>query len=199
MSWEYVHLVTHAFPIVLSVTGAGVGLIGWALRRESLERWGLIAILLAGIGAIPAYVSGISAADVVADRTFVTPGIVQTHRTWATWALILLVTAGIFAAFSLFQPKDARLRRFVLLVGLGAATLVGFTAYRGGRIVHGAEGEAARAEKSRDTGPGSAPRPSDTDAAAIDSTAAGAAGGDATAADSTAPGSPPTDSAGGGS
>jgi uncharacterized membrane protein len=184
VSWEYVHLVTHAFPIVLSVTGAGVGLIGWALRRESLERWGLVAILLAGVGAIPAYVSGISAADVVADRTFVTPGIVQTHRTWATWALILLVTAGIFAVFSLFQPKDARLRRFVLFIGLAAATLVGFTAYRGGRIVHGAEGEAARAERSKEAAPAAEPVPSATDS---------------TATDSTAPSPPAADSAGGAS
>jgi hypothetical protein len=70
---------------------------------------------------------------------------VQDHRTWATWAAITLVTCGIFAGFSMAQPKDQRLRRFVLIIGLLAAGLVGYSAFRGGKIVHGEEPEASEA------------------------------------------------------
>ena len=143
MNWEYIHLVSHPFPIVLSIVGAVVGLVGWATGRESLERYGLVSLLIAALFAIPSYISGITAADAVIDRTFVRPGIVQEHRTWATWASILLVTSGIFAVFSMTQPEDGRLRRFVLLLGLGAALLVGFSGFRGGKIVHGAAAPAA--------------------------------------------------------
>jgi uncharacterized membrane protein len=137
MNWEYLHLISHPFAIVLPIAGAAVGLAGWAAGREELERWGVVAILLAGIAAVPSYFTGIAAADDVSQRIFVTPSIVQTHRTWATWAAVLLITAGIFAGYSIFQPRERRLRRFVLLVGAAAATLIGLAAFRGGKIVHG--------------------------------------------------------------
>lgn len=137
MNWEYAHLITHPFAIVLPIVGVAVGLAGWAAGRDELERYGLISLLLAGVAAIPSYITGISTADDVASRTFVEPGLVQDHRTWATWAAILLVTCGIFAGFSLAQPGDRRLRRFVLLLGVLAAGLVGWSAFRGGKIMHG--------------------------------------------------------------
>lgn len=142
MNWEYLHLVTHPFAIVLPIVGVVVGVAGWIARREELERYGLISLLIAAVAAIPSYITGISTADDVAARTFVEPGLVQDHRTWATWAAIALVTCGIFAGFALAQPKDQRLRRFVLLVGALAAGLVGYSAFRGGKIMHGPEPQA---------------------------------------------------------
>lgn len=145
MNWEYLHLVTHPFAIVLPIVGVAVGLVGWAAGREELERYGLLSLLLAAVAAIPSYITGISTADNVAARTFVEPGLVQDHRTWATWAAISLVTCGIFAGFAMAQPKDRRLRRFVLIVGVLAAALVGYSAFRGGKIVHGEEVESETA------------------------------------------------------
>lgn len=145
MNWEYLHLVTHPFAIVLPIVGVAVGLVGWVAGRDELERYGLISLLIAAVAAIPSYVTGISTADDVAARTFVEPGLVQDHRTWATWAAITLVTCGIFAGFSMAQPKDRRLRRFVLIIGALAAGLVGYSAFRGGKIVHGEEGQASEA------------------------------------------------------
>ena len=139
MNWEYIHLISHPFAIVLPIVGAVVGLVGWAIRRESLEKYGVLSILLGGIAAAPSYYSGITAADEVAQRTFVSPGLVQDHRTWATWAAVLLVTSAIFAGYSMFQPAEKRLRRFVLLAGAGAALLTALAAFRGGQIEHGPE------------------------------------------------------------
>jgi len=145
VNWEYLHLVTHPFAIVLPIVGVAVGLAGWIAGRDELERYGLISLLIAAVAAIPSYITGISTADDVAGRTFVEPGLVQDHRTWATWAAIMLVTCGIFAGFSMAQPKDRRLRRFVLIVGALAAGLVGYSAFRGGKIVHGEDGAGAAA------------------------------------------------------
>jgi uncharacterized membrane protein len=142
VNWEYLHLVTHPFAIVLPIVGAAVGLVGWAAGRDELERYGLLSLLIAAVAAIPSYITGISTADDVAARTFVEPGVVQDHRTWATWAAIALVTCGIFAGFSMAQPKDRRLRRFVLVAGALAAVLVGYSAFRGGKILHD-EGDQA--------------------------------------------------------
>lgn len=143
MSWEYLHLVTHPFPVVLALVGSAAGLCGWAGGREALERYGILSLLLAGAAAIPAYFTGIAAADTAAARTFVEPSLVQTHRTWATWTTVALVTVGAFAAFSLWQPSDRRLRRFVLVTGLAAACLLAWTSWLGGHIVHGEPGGEA--------------------------------------------------------
>lgn len=137
VSWEHLHLISHSFPIVLTASGTLVGLYGWVRGRESLELWGLVALLIGGAFVAPAYLTGLAAADVVADRTFVRPGIVQTHRFWATWAAIPVFTAAALAAFALHERDDRRLRRFVLLLGLFATLMVGVAAWQGAKIVHG--------------------------------------------------------------
>ncbi|MCG8469339.1 MAG: hypothetical protein MJB57_14220 [Gemmatimonadetes bacterium] len=137
MSWEHLHLVSHSFPIVLSMSATLVGLFGWWRGIESLESWALVALIVSAAFVAPAYLTGLAAADVVADRTFVRPGVVQTHRFWATWAAIPLFTAGALAAFALHEREDQKLRRFVILVGLLASLIVGYTAWLGSRIVHG--------------------------------------------------------------
>jgi len=144
VNWEYFHLISHPFAIVLPIVGAVVGLTGWILGREWLERYGVLSILLGGLAAIPSYFTGITAADDVTQRIFIAPGIVQTHRTWATWAAVVLITSAIFAGYSLFQPKESRLRRFAILVGAGAALLTSLAAFRGGKIEHTEEVEAGR-------------------------------------------------------
>lgn len=145
MTWEYLHLIAHSFPIVLSVSGTLVGLFGWARGKPELERWALIALLIAAAFVVPAYLTGLAAADVVADRTFVRPGVVQSHRFAATWAAIPVFTAGALAAFALHERDDRRLRRFVLLVGLGAGLAIGWAAWQGARIQHGDRASAAPA------------------------------------------------------
>ena len=139
MDWEYLHLITHSFPIVLSIAGSSVGFFGWSSGREELERWGILALLIAGIFVIPAYVTGLAAADVPLDRTFVRPSAVQTHRFASTWASLPLLLAGVLAGFSLLdEADDRRLRRFVLVVGALGAAVTAWAALLGSRIEHGA-------------------------------------------------------------
>lgn len=145
MSWDYLHLLTHPFPIVLATIGTASGIIGWLLDREGLERYGIISLLIAGALAIPSYITGLAAADIVANRTFVQPSIVQDHRTWATFAAFALLTCGIFALFSLLQPADRRLRRFVFVIAIPTAILTGLAAFRGGKIEHDEATEQASA------------------------------------------------------
>lgn len=143
MSWEYLHLVTHSFPIVLCVSASLVGLIGWIRDDERLEMWSLLALLIAGAFVVPAYFTGLAAADVVQDRMFVRPGIVQTHRFAATWAAVPVFTAGALAAFSIKERDDRRLRHFVIAVSLIASGAIGVAAWLGSRIEHGEQPEAS--------------------------------------------------------
>lgn len=147
-TWEYLHLVAAPFTIVLTVAAALVGLGGWIAGRENGERWAILSLVIAGVFAVPTYYTGLTAADVAATRTFVEPSLIQTHRTWATWSAVASVSVGVFAAFSLFQPHDRRLRRFVIGLALALAVLVSWTAFLGGKIVHGPGADAERIEET---------------------------------------------------
>jgi len=174
LSWEYLHLLAHPFAIVFVITGAGVGMAGWALGREALEKYGIVTLLLAGMFALPSYLTGIAAADVAADRIFVRPSVVQTHRTWATWTAMALLTTGILAGFSFLQLSDKRLRHFVLVLGVLTAVLTGYTAYRGSLIWHGERPPSAAAPEAAPGGgpvPG-APAPSARTPARLDEASA---------------------------
>lgn len=136
VSWEYLHLVSNPFSIVLVTVGSLAGLAGWLVGSEQLERYGVMSLLLGALFTVPAFVTGLTAADVVEQRTFVEPSLMHAHRSWAIWTIVVLGAEGVFAGFSLFQPDDARLRRFVLVAGLLCAGLVAYTAYLGGRLNH---------------------------------------------------------------
>jgi uncharacterized membrane protein len=145
------HLIAHAFPIVMCVSGTLVGLFGWIRDKPELETWALIAFVISAAFVAPAYLTGLAAADVVADRTFVRPGIVQTHRFAATWAAIPVFTAGALAAFSLHERDDRKLRHFVFVVGLLAAVVVSYAAWLGSKIEHGDAANSAAGWETPDT------------------------------------------------
>lgn len=153
-TWEYLHVLAAPFTVVLTVTGVLVGVAGWLAGRAQLERWGLVALLLAAVSSVPSYLTGLTAADVATARTFVEPSLVQTHRTWATWTALASASVGVFALFSLLQPDDTRLRRFVLAAGLAAAALAGWSAFLGGKIVHGPDADRERIEEQIGLGDG---------------------------------------------
>ena len=127
----------------MTVSGAFVGLVGWWKDCKALEMWGLLSFIIAAAFVAPAYLTGLAAADVVADRMFIRPSIVQTHRFWATWAAIPVFSAGALAAFSLHERNDRKLRHFVILVGCFAMFVVSYAAWLGSKIEHGDDAQTS--------------------------------------------------------
>ncbi len=127
---------------MFALAGVGAGLVGWITDREALERYAVVSLLLAGVFAIPAFVTGLAAADVEEARTFVGESPIMTHRLWSIWATVLLVISATFAGFSLLQASDRRLRRFVIAVSVLAAVVVAYAGWLGLLIHHGDAGDA---------------------------------------------------------
>jgi membrane dipeptidase len=142
MSWEYLHQISQPFSVVFALAGVGAGLVGWITDREALERYAVVSLLLAGVFSIPAFVTGLAAADVEEARTFVGESPIMSHRLWSIWATVLLVISATFAGFSLLQASDRRLRRFVIAVSVLAAVVVAYAGWLGLLIHHGDAGEA---------------------------------------------------------
>ncbi len=146
MSWEYLHQISQPFSVVFAITGVGVGIAGWLLDRESAERFAVVSLVLAGVFVLPAFVTGLAAADVEASRTFVERSPATTHRIWSIWATVGLVMSGTLATFSLLQAADRRLRRFVIAASVLTAGAVSYAGYLGLLIRHGDGGAVARLE-----------------------------------------------------
>lgn len=147
MPWDgaYLHLLVNHFPIVLSIVGLTSLVVGAIWRRDFYWRAGLILMVLSGIAAIVAILTGEAAEDALRHRAFVVRGTIGAHSSAAYAALWALLAAGAVSGYAWWRARDgdaatlpAWLRELVLILAIVGACLVSYAAYRGGIIVHGA-------------------------------------------------------------
>jgi len=142
---SYLHLLVNHFPVVLSIVGFASVVVGAVSKRDFFWRAGLMLMVLAGVAAIVAFLTGDQAAHIMRDRAFVVQGTISAHDSAAGIALWALLVAGAISAFALWRARagsvtalPAWLRQLLLLAALVGAILVANAAYRGGQIVHDA-------------------------------------------------------------
>ncbi len=146
MNGAYLHLLVNHFPIVLSVVGAGMIILALILRRDSLWRFGLGCVALAGLGAIAAYLTGDAAQDVMRHVWYVQRASIGEHEEAGELALWVTVVAAIICAYALWRASNRPapgatafpgwLRALTVAGALAAAGTAGYAGYLGGKIVH---------------------------------------------------------------
>jgi len=141
----HLHLMVNHFPIVLSIVAVASLVVGAIWRRDFYWRAGLNLMVLAGLAAIVAILTGESASHEIRQRAFVVPGTIGAHSSAAYAALWALLIGGAIAAFAWWRARarevttlPAWLRELVLISALVGAALVSYAAYRGGIIVEDA-------------------------------------------------------------
>jgi len=130
----------------IPVSGVIFGLIvlAWGIFRRSdeVKIVGLIALILAGIIAVPVYLTGESAEEIVEKLPGVSEGIIELHEGSALISLIFAVIAGVFALVALISRrlKSGAFAQFAmvgtLFVSLVTGVLMARTANLGGQIRH---------------------------------------------------------------
>ncbi len=141
----HLHLMVNHFPVVLSIVGVASIVVGAVWRRDFYWRAGLNLMVLAGIAAVVAILTGESASDEIRQRAFVVGGTIGAHSSAAYAALWALLIGGAIAAYAWWRARasdvmvlPAWLRELVLISALVGAALVSYAAYRGGIIVQDA-------------------------------------------------------------
>lgn len=144
MDGTLLHLGIHHIPVVLSIAGGVAALAGLLTRRSGVTRFGAISLLLSGVAAPGAYLSGRSAAAALALETGSAPasadavrGAVDTHAAYGLAATLALVAAGAVAGIWLRGQSTRRLTGGMALLGLVAAALAAAAGREGGEIRHG--------------------------------------------------------------
>jgi uncharacterized membrane protein len=143
ISWPYAHLLLNHFPVVLSVCALGAAVLALLSNRRGLWQAAMGSLTLAGLFVYPVHFSGGKAGDALGNPWYIRPGALEAHDDAARIALIVILIAGAFAAYSwwrtLKQPSElipAWIRSGVFVGALAAVATVTYAAYLGGKIIH---------------------------------------------------------------
>jgi uncharacterized membrane protein len=143
LTWPYVHLLINHFPVVLSISALLTTILALLLGRRGLWLTAMAALTAAGAFAYPVFFTGGKADHALGDPWYIRPGTIEAHDNAAGIAMVVILIAGAFAAYSwwrsLRRPTDlipGWMRAGVLVGSLAAVGTVTYTAYLGGKIVH---------------------------------------------------------------
>jgi uncharacterized membrane protein len=132
LSWPYAHLLINHFPVVLSISALAVAILALLLGRRGLWLTAMGALTAAGASVYPVFYTGGAADDALGDPWYIHPGTIDAHDNAAEIALVVILIAGAFAAYSWWRS----LKRPLDLGSLAAVATVTYTAYLGGKIIH---------------------------------------------------------------
>jgi len=141
MNGAQVHLALNHLPIFATFFGFLFLLIALMRKNRELKRAGLWLCLAAALGAVPTYLSGEPAEEVVQGLAGVEVAAIEEHEEMALVALVATEIlgaaslAGLYLSRKTGEPPE-RLVQACLILSLVALAMVGWTARLGGEIHH---------------------------------------------------------------
>lgn len=153
MNQAHLHLMLVHIPIVL--VPVGMLILGFGLWRGNrvVSNVALSVFLLAFAGAVPAFLLGEGAEEIVEDVQGVNEDIIESHEEAAEVALWMTVALGALSAFGLVADRRGlATARLPLTAALGLSLLtsasLGYAAQQGGMIRHPEAFAAGSGEKA---------------------------------------------------
>lgn len=141
MNPAHLHLLLNHFPILGALFAAAVLLAGVALNDRKINQVGLVAMVIFTLLAIPAFLSGEGAEEILEEYPGISNAAIHDHEELAELALWVMVFAGVVALVGfILQWRKEHLHRSLSTVALVAA-LVAFgmmarVGLSGGEIRH---------------------------------------------------------------
>ncbi len=141
MNSAHIHLVLNHIPIFTTAFGLILITLSRLGLRATTLRIGLYTLIAGAAFAVPAYLTGEPAEEIVEHVAGVASGAIDAHEEIASIALACSALLGIIAAFALYRMHASNeiAKSFVVaLLALAAvsSSLFGVTAYMGGQIHH---------------------------------------------------------------
>lgn len=140
MSDAHWHLLVSHLPVLGVPFGAAVLGIGLLRANPTIQRTGLLVLLLAGLAAGLAYVTGEPAEHALEGMAGRPESLVEAHEDAALAALFASGVLALLSAAQLWRLRRGRLgRRFAvgtIVVAVGTALALAWVANLGGRISH---------------------------------------------------------------
>ncbi len=134
------HLALTHVPAVTTLLAAATLVVGALTGARATRRFGLVLLVVAGVSAVPVYLTGEGAEEIVEHRPGVVEAIIERHEEAAEKALVLTLGAAVIAAGALLaaQARRERLARALFLAAHVAARADGRPRDAGTRQTTGA-------------------------------------------------------------
>jgi Ca2+/Na+ antiporter len=141
MNWAHIHLILNHIPLI------GIGfvillfLVALFRRSNEMINVALIFVIIVALWAIPAYLTGEPAEEVVEHQPGISENLIHEHEEAAEIAFIFVEVVGGIALIALIARRYARkvghLLTIITLLGLiVGGGLVAWVANLGGKINH---------------------------------------------------------------
>jgi uncharacterized membrane protein len=140
MNLAHVHLLLNHFPTIGFGIGIALYLAAMIGKKDDLKRASLVLLFLIAAVAIPTYMSGNAAEEVLKDKG-VSSSAIRAHEDAALWAFIVMEITGFLAWLSLWQYRVVRrvpgwTTPVIMILSLMSFAAMARTANLGGEIRH---------------------------------------------------------------
>ena len=143
MDAVYFHLAMNHFPVIASIFGLLILGYGVLRRNDPLTSTGLVIMIVTGLVAIPVYLTGEPAEEVVEGLPGVIENFIESHEDFAKVALTSAIVSGAVSLVALlfsrarFESTVGRILVWVsLFLTIVTVGTMGWTAKLGGVIRH---------------------------------------------------------------
>jgi len=142
MDLAHLHLMLNHVPVIGVIFGFLVLFAGLATRLKTVAAVGLGLLIIAGLVAIPVYLTGEPAQEIVEHMPGVSEVLIDEHESAAAISLVSAMLTALFsiAALVFFRSRLVRIQGYLviasLLISLITGVLMVQTANLGGQIRH---------------------------------------------------------------
>jgi hypothetical protein len=153
MNSAYLHLVLNHIPVI--ATGFGILILAYGSIRKSddIKKVALGLLVLSAVVAIPVYLTGEPAEEIVENLAGVSESMIDQHEDAALYSLIFMEITGVLGLLNLFFFKRAFAAKFLVVTSLSSIIAAGsilWTASLGGQVRH----SEIRPDAAQTTDPG---------------------------------------------
>src|SRR5712692_5003316 len=105
LNLTHLHLLINHFPTVGTIIGLGLLVVSLLGRNDRLKRVSLAVLLIVAALALPVYMTGNAAREMIQGRPDVSESLVAKHQDAAALALVFMMSTGAFAWLGLWQAR----------------------------------------------------------------------------------------------
>jgi uncharacterized membrane protein len=140
-SLAHLHLLLNHLPIIVTALGLLLLVVAAVRRHDGLARVALTFFVGGGLSALPTYLTGEPAEDMVEDLPGVTNALIGRHEDAALVAAIIVGVLGLFALWALWRYRrpttlPAWVVRVTLIGALAGSGAMAWTGLLGGEVRH---------------------------------------------------------------
>ncbi len=140
MNASQIHLALTHVPVMLSIIGLVILIVGLLKKNETITKTSFYILLAAGIFTLPVYFTGEGSEEIVENLPGVSESVISQHEHIAQFTLISISITALFALAGIFmhalKSAGKLVRIGVLVLSFISAGAMARTAQLGGAIRH---------------------------------------------------------------